>query len=224
MAAISTAHERQPAGSGGVLSLSRREIQAAMEELRPLLTECHEMALERTPGLAGTLGVKMTLVGEPGLATMVADAEAEPDDGLGGDADFLECITETILSLELAAPAAGGTMSLTYPFIFRARSGASDRAGPTHRRPAMAPGVGSLVNEARVAAKEGEWGRAWALIKEALAQRPADQDALMVGVLAACHVNDADTARDYISRLSSPTRRAMARQSCRKRGIEVGDD
>jgi hypothetical protein len=237
LAAISTAHERQPAGSGGVLSLSRREIQAAMEELRPLLAECHEMALERTPGLAGTLKVKVTLVGEPRLATVVAEAEADPDDGLASDADFLECITETILSLELAAPAAGGTMSLTYPFVFRARSeDAGNRRGPTHRLPTPkppapapaapdpAPDIGSLTNEARAAARAGEWGRALKLAQQGLREDPTSQDALLLGVLAACKLQNADVARDYIGRLSSPTRQGMARQSCLKDGIEVGDD
>jgi hypothetical protein len=197
--------------------LSRAEIQTALAMLQPLIEECHEMASERIPGLAGVLRVRMVLMGEPGMATVVAEAEADPGDDLAADPEFLECVTETILSVELAAPATAGTLSLTYPFVFRAASDTPAPPGPTHRLPPS----GDPVTEARQAAKQGEWGRALRLVQGALEHEPDNQDALMVAVLAACNLHNAKLAADYSARLSSPARRAMGRQSCLRKGVEI---
>jgi hypothetical protein len=93
--------------------------------------------------------------------------------------------------------------------------------GPTHRLPPAGSSAEALTNEARAAAKTGEWGRALRLVDQALALDPTSQDALMVGILAACNLHNADRARDYHDRISSPARRGMGRQSCLKNGVEI---
>jgi hypothetical protein len=78
-----------------------------------------------------------------------------------------------------------------------------------------------LTNEARVAAKSGQFGKAIRLCEQALAKKRGDQDAAMVCVIAACNLKNAAKAKRYINKLRSAGRKGMARQICLKQGVKV---
>ena len=104
-----------------------------MGEVSPLVAECYELALDTNPALSGKLTVDFTIIGEPDIGTIVEQAELESDDGMTDDADFTECVRETILSLEMPAPpSGGGKVQVRYPFIFRSEGEPTEatRNGP----------------------------------------------------------------------------------------------
>jgi len=78
-----------------------------------------------------------------------------------------------------------------------------------------------LTNEARAAAKTGQWGKALRLCEAALAQKSGDQEAAMVCALAACNIKSASKAKKYMAKLRSPSRKGMARQICLKNGVDI---
>lgn len=202
-------------GGGQDFVLTKEDIQGAMQEIRPLIVECYEMALETTPDLAGKLTVAFTIVGEPDIGTIVSEAELESDDGMTDDADFSECVEQTILSLELPAPeAGGGEIFVRYPFIFRS----SDE--PTHTVPASSDDNKARLHEARDAAKSGQWGKAMRLCQEVLDDEPDNTDAVMVCALAACNLKNQKLAQKYVGQLTG-ARQQMARQICVRNGVEL---
>lgn len=96
----------------------RAVIRASMQEILPLVRECYESALERTPTLAGTLVVKFTIEGEPEVGGLIGDSTIDPETSTLLDADTHECVRESMYALELPAPTAGGVVNVTYPFTF----------------------------------------------------------------------------------------------------------
>ena len=78
-----------------------------------------------------------------------------------------------------------------------------------------------LTNEARSAAKSGQFGKAIRLCEQALAKKRGDQDAAMVCVIASCNLKNATKAKRYINKLRSAGRKGMARQICLKQGVKV---
>jgi pSer/pThr/pTyr-binding forkhead associated (FHA) protein/tetratricopeptide (TPR) repeat protein len=78
-----------------------------------------------------------------------------------------------------------------------------------------------LTEEARVAAKTGQFGKAIRLCESALALDKNDQDAAMVCVIASCNLKNVSKAKKYIGKLRSDSRKGMARQICLKQGVKV---
>lgn len=216
------------AGGGGQGSLDRETIRKAMGEIRPLLIECYEMAIEHDASFAGKVTAEFRIVGEPDVGGLVAEVELESDEGMVDISDddevsvsgeFAECMRETIMSLEVPAPVGGGEVTVRYPFIFRnAAADAEDKNKPTHGLPGQAA---SLLVQSRDAAKRGEWGKALRLSEKYLDSHRGDAEALMVAALAACNLKNKRLATAYIGKLSSPTRKGMARQICLRNGVEI---
>ncbi len=110
-----------------------------------------------------------------------------------------------------------------------ARTTAPDPAPAADRRtaPAAPPVFRSLPTrdqelEAARAAIEGRRYLAGLGYCQAVLDRtPDDQDALRFCAIAACKLESAAPARDYIGRITSETRREMLRQICLQSGIEV---
>jgi hypothetical protein len=227
--------------AGGGAVLDKESIREAMGEIRPLLIECYQMALERDPDLGGTLRAEFTIVGEEEVGGLVGELALDADDGMARDPELMTCLHETIMSLELPPPPGGGEITVRYPFVFRNSGGDEDGNAaddhdesaakrPTHRPPTGPPGhgppgdeVSELTNAARDAAKSGQWGRALALGEKALAIDPADQEARMVCAIAACSLRSAAKAERHLGALRSPSRRGMARQICLKNGVELAE-
>ena len=63
----------------------------------------------------GLLEVRLVLVGEPGLATLVDTVELGGDAHLTSDATFVECMRETLYSIEMPAMTAPETWAVNYP-------------------------------------------------------------------------------------------------------------
>ncbi len=78
-----------------------------------------------------------------------------------------------------------------------------------------------LIDDARAAAKNSQWGKALRLCEEALRTDRGNADAVMVCALASCNLKNTAKAKMYIGKLTS-SRQGMARQSCLRNGIDPG--
>ncbi len=78
----------------------------------------------------------------------------------------------------------------------------------------------ALLDEAKAAAKNSQWGKALRLCEEAMRSSKGNQEAVMVCALASCNLKNTSKAKLYIGQLGS-ARAQMARQSCLRNGVEV---
>jgi pSer/pThr/pTyr-binding forkhead associated (FHA) protein len=78
----------------------------------------------------------------------------------------------------------------------------------------------ALLDEAKAAAKNSQWGKALRLCEEAMRSDKNNQEAVMVCALASCNLKNTAKAKAYIGRLGA-ARAGMARQSCLRNGVEV---
>jgi pSer/pThr/pTyr-binding forkhead associated (FHA) protein len=108
-------------------------------------------------------------------------------------------------------PPGGGSASDKPP------GGGSSSATP----PSGGGNPAQLIDDARAAAKNSQWGKALRLCEEALQADRGNADAVMVCALASCNLKNTAKAKNYIGRLN-PSRQGMARQSCLRNGIDPG--
>ncbi len=99
-------------------TLSKDEIRKGVRAVIPLLAECYDAAQDRLAIKTGRIEVKMHLTGEPDIGTLIESAEIGGDKQFTGDADLVECLQQTMLSVELPPIAEGGTIDVTYPIEF----------------------------------------------------------------------------------------------------------
>ncbi len=125
---------------GEATALDRDYVRAAMREVLPLLSECYMLALAEQPGLAGELVADFTIEGEPEVGGVIADVTIAPESGLD-NATMNECVRETVYTLQLPAPQAGGTLSVRYPVRFAASEEEADEAERAQTGPASAGGA-----------------------------------------------------------------------------------
>jgi hypothetical protein len=98
--------------------LDKDYIQARVrEDLLPIATECYEAALEDQPKLAGRLVMQFTIVGDESVGGVVSESEVAEESELQHPA-LRECIRESIFALTFSPPQGGGTVDVTYPFVF----------------------------------------------------------------------------------------------------------
>lgn len=133
LAAIRTQHGRRSGGTSGTSSsastpapalpangdLDKQYVRAAVRELIPMLSECYEEGLERDPALQGTIIVDFTIEGEPGVGGVVGESAVDAKESTLVDSQVRECIQETMHSLQIDPPTAGGVVRVRYPFEFR---------------------------------------------------------------------------------------------------------
>ncbi|HWB76991.1 MAG TPA: AgmX/PglI C-terminal domain-containing protein [Nannocystaceae bacterium] len=101
-------------------TLDKDYIQARIkEDLVPIAKECYESALEDDPKLGGKLVMKFSIVGDEDVGGVVDEADVDPSSEIKHDA-LRECMRESMLSLAFAPPEDGGTVQVTYPFVFAA--------------------------------------------------------------------------------------------------------
>jgi pSer/pThr/pTyr-binding forkhead associated (FHA) protein len=93
--------------------------------------------------------------------------------------------------------------------------GGSDATPPSSNNPAQ------LIDDARAAAKNAQWGKALRLCEDALRIDRGNADAVMVCALASCNLKNTAKAKMYIGKLSAQ-RQGMARQSCLRNGLDPG--
>ena len=99
-------------------TISKDDIRAGVRAVIPLLAECYDAAQSRFTVKEGKIEVHMHLSGEPGIGTLIEKAEISGDPQFTGDHDFVECLQQTMLSVELPPIAEGGTVDVTYPMAF----------------------------------------------------------------------------------------------------------
>jgi hypothetical protein len=89
-------------------------LRYAIVQMRPLLVECYNAALDQLPHEPSTLEVVLRLSGEPDYGTLVEDVTLTGP--IAQNADLSECVRETLFALELPPMTEGGTWEVHYPF------------------------------------------------------------------------------------------------------------
>ena len=105
-------------------------IRDAMRDMNPLLSECYELAREDEPALQGRLVLNYVIGGEPEVGGVVEEVLIDEASELRHPL-LDECVRETIYTLELPAPDAGGQVRVSYPLIFAPDE--ADEDGTTER-------------------------------------------------------------------------------------------
>ena len=95
-------------------------IRQAVEDLKPLLGECYELALaaaerEERGVPEGRLLARFVFAGEPEVGGIVEESTILEESTLR-DPVLEECLGETLYTLELPAPEGGGRITVHYPF------------------------------------------------------------------------------------------------------------
>ncbi|WP_157070151.1 AgmX/PglI C-terminal domain-containing protein [Sandaracinus amylolyticus] len=95
-------------------------VRSAVREVLPLLGECYELARdaaqrEGEDDPEGRLVTRFVIGGEPGVGGVIEEAEVMEASTLR-DAVLEECFVETLRTIELPAPEAGGRVEVHYPF------------------------------------------------------------------------------------------------------------
>jgi len=99
--------------------LDKEYIREVIKGSIGLLKECYELARDKAPSVEGKVTVEFTIVGEEEVGGLVESAKILSDNDLSNNKTMSECMTQTMLSLEYAAPENGGKVMVRYPFVFR---------------------------------------------------------------------------------------------------------
>jgi hypothetical protein len=197
--------------SGGAMSdpaaMDPEEIRNSVRDVLPLLADCYTQAPAEVQEAGGTLVAELTVTGEPDVGALIQDvAVIEGDDVLIANADFRECITQNLLSVELPPLDAGGELTIRYPFAFALSEDDTE--------------ADRLSEQATDEARAKRYREALALVKQALALDPEHEQALMTGAVCACNLKLRDLAVAYIAKLEGG-RAGMARQICLRNGVKL---
>ncbi len=103
--------------------LDPQYIRDAVQEIRPLLGECYEMAVQAAQEAGddvpeGQLVTEFTFVGAPGEGGIVESSSIDENSEVYHPV-LDECFRETLYTLELPAPEEGGRILVRYPFQLR---------------------------------------------------------------------------------------------------------
>ena len=99
-------------------ALDKDYVRSRVREIVPLVRECYERALERDPSTSGRIVVEFTIVGAPGVGGLVGESRVRDEGTTIRDPEMRECLQENMYAARFEAPAAGGTVTVTYPFAF----------------------------------------------------------------------------------------------------------
>jgi hypothetical protein len=113
---ISKQHDREPPAVP-TSTLDKNYIRERIAEIRPLLRECYELAVESENGLAGELVVEFVVDAEQDIGGYVREASIADDSPLQNPM-LSECVTETVLSVVFVPPEGGGEVRVRYPLLF----------------------------------------------------------------------------------------------------------
>jgi hypothetical protein len=216
-------------GSADDDGLDPVEVRAAVREVVPLLGECFEMAPAKLRAKGGRVVTEMKVHSEPEIGTIIYEASfPEGDDHMLADADFTECMHETLMSVEMPPiPEDGGEVVIRYPFTFSEEEGDEEPSAAKKEeeqakpeRQASVKSVSQHVEDANDAARVGEYAIALDEAEAALKLEPKNQQALTAAAIVSCNLKDAARAREYIERLSGQ-RQAMARQICIRNKVNI---
>lgn len=92
--------------------LDREIIQRVVREHRRELTACYESELQRNPDLEGTVSVEWVIAPDGSVAASQVESSTLSSDAVES------CITRRIRNWRFPEPRGGGTVRVTYPFVF----------------------------------------------------------------------------------------------------------
>ncbi len=81
--------------------------------------------------------------------------------------------------------------------------------------------VESLVEQAREATRDARYAGGLSLVQTAIAIEPENQDARLVGAIAACNLGDAKIAKSQIEAITGESKRAAVTQICIREGVKL---
>jgi hypothetical protein len=96
-------------------SLSREEIQRVIKRAQSRIRYCYEKELQKNPNLQGKIVIAWTISGSGSVST------AKPSQNTMGNAAVGSCVTRVIKSLRFPRPRGGGSVFVTYPWVFSAK-------------------------------------------------------------------------------------------------------
>ena len=96
------------------------------EDFLPMGRECYRAASKKTPGLEGTLVMTLHVVGDAKVGGIVESTEID-DGGTLRDPEVLDCLQNSMASVAMPPPKAGGSLTIKVPmgFFHRAPDGAA---------------------------------------------------------------------------------------------------
>lgn len=100
---------------------TKQYIREQLEGIQPMIAECFYAAKKVDPSLGSELPLAFTIGGEPGVGGLVTEAELHPS--LAKQKKLIECVRETLFSLEIDPPERGpsgevGEVGVRYSFEF----------------------------------------------------------------------------------------------------------
>jgi len=93
--------------------MSREEIRSVINRNLQRFMACFELAPPDSPAIGGKVSIHFTI----NPAGDVVDATSA--DSTVGKSPVANCVLETMQSIKFPAPRGGGTVQVTYPFVFR---------------------------------------------------------------------------------------------------------
>jgi hypothetical protein len=93
-------------------------IRSAMREAIPLLTDCYAAAIPNLTDDETRIAAKLTLTSDPDIGTVIDAHQIADDQGRPLLASFDDCLRTTFQQLALPPIENGGTLEVTYPFVF----------------------------------------------------------------------------------------------------------
>ncbi|MEM7154290.1 MAG: hypothetical protein AAF799_15700 [Myxococcota bacterium] len=91
--------------------------EAVREDLIPLAIECYDDVLQVDPKFGGRLVLEFDILGDEDVGGIVDDVQP----GEGTDPmppDFVECMSESMMTVTMPPPEGGGIVHVTYPLLF----------------------------------------------------------------------------------------------------------
>ena len=95
--------------------LDKRGLRDAIFSVQPMIRDCYERSGK---SVRGTLQLQLRLEGEPDVGTVATDARVGGAE-FENNEELVECVRETLLSVELPGLDVGGITEIDYPFIIR---------------------------------------------------------------------------------------------------------
>ena len=93
-------------------SLSREEIQRVVKRYMNQIKYCYEKQLAKSPNLQGKV-VAFWIIAGTGLVQT-----AKASQNTMGDKTVEQCIIKVVKRMRFPRPKGGGTVTVTYPFVF----------------------------------------------------------------------------------------------------------
>ena len=109
-----------PDDAGPVSELDKDYIKTQVHEIHGLLGECYEQAMNEKPALekGGQLTVSFDIEAEPEAGGLLTNSEIVSG-SFKDEPAIADCVRETMYAVRFARPISGGTVHVTYPFIFK---------------------------------------------------------------------------------------------------------